>query len=319
MVARRAPAQISADLAVLLAALLEAIGVDDLLTTTEAAEAVGITPEAVRVWCRSGRLGFFDQRLSCFLIPRRELRAFVEAHWGKAPERFDHFVPAQTRSALSMLTMTDEKKLPRLTPIEKQQLENLLHRVEGFRSGPVADALREEQALKAKQERLAARERALTAKVGELRSDLDEIATRLGAMAARRSPAYSTAPKLKPLIEKWAELEGPKLAWLVEEGFINTAADLERDLLKFLTLCLTAGLGLDTTAARFLHEQPTASGSLADHIEQMQHANGSAPPPKSDAEKLAEQVMAVGRRWNTGVFAEPEPEPPSNNKRRRGQ
>jgi hypothetical protein len=315
MVARRAPA--TADLLALVTALLEALGVDDLLTTGEAAQAVGIGTEAVRVWCRSGRLGFFDQRLSCFLIPRRELRAFVEAHWGKVPERVDHFVPAQTRSALRILTMTDEKKLPRLTPMERQQLESLLHRVEGFRSGPVADVLREEQALRAKQERLAEKERKLTAKVAELRGALDEIAERLGAMAARRSPAFSTAPKLKPLIEKWVELETPKLAKFVEYGIVSTADDLERHLLEFLTNCLTAGLGLNTTAARFLAERPTDLGSLAGIIEERQQANGSAPPPKSDAEKLAEQVMAVGKRWNTGVFAEPESEPPNNKRRRR--
>jgi excisionase family DNA binding protein len=318
MVARRAPAQ-SADLAVLLIALLEAIGVDDLLTTTEAAEAAGITAEAIRCWCRDGKVGFYDPRLRQFLIPRRELRAFLEAHWcGRVPARFDDFVPAQTRSALSIVTMTTAKPPPRLTAMEKQQLENLLHRVEGFRAGPVADALREEQRLKAKQEKLAARERKLAAKVAELRADLDEIAERLGAMAARRSPAYSLAPKLKPLIQKWAELERPKLAAFVEDGLITSKADLERDLEKFLTVFLTIGRGLDTTAARFLSERPSDAPSLADHLEAYQQANGSAPPPKTDAEKLADQVMALGRRWNTGVFVpEPESEPPNNKRRRR--
>jgi hypothetical protein len=313
MLARRAPA--TTDLTALFAALLEALGADELLTTTEGAQAAGITPEAIRCWCRDGKVGFYDARLRQFLIPRRELRAFLEAHWhGRVPARFDEFEPAQTRSALSILAMTDEKKLPRLTPMEQQQLSALLSRVEGFRAGPVADAMREEQALKARQEKLAEQERKLTAKVAELRGALDEIAERLGALAVRRSPVYSTAPKLKPLIEKWVELEGPELRWMVEEGFISSAADIERELLKWLTVGLQIGFNLDTTAERFLHERPAAS-SLADYVEAHANANG-APPPKTDAEEQAEEVIATGKRWGSRLFRDDAP-PPTNKRGRR--
>jgi hypothetical protein len=55
---------------------------EPLLTPREAAELVPIGVEAVRVWCRDGRVGFFDRRLRTFLIPLDQLRSLCSRDVG---------------------------------------------------------------------------------------------------------------------------------------------------------------------------------------------------------------------------------------------
>ena len=86
--------------------------------------------------------------------------------------------------------MADNTKIPPLTPLEKTQLEALLRKVEGFRAGPVAAALREDAAerreLEATRDELASRERRASEHLSELRSALDAVTSGIDSLVTSR-------------------------------------------------------------------------------------------------------------------------------------
>ena len=86
--------------------------------------------------------------------------------------------------------MADNTKIPPLTPLEKTQLEALLRKVEGFRAGPVANQLREEQKLKAERETLAAEERRAQEHLHSLQAALDRVSGEIDALIAQRPGSF---------------------------------------------------------------------------------------------------------------------------------
>jgi hypothetical protein len=292
-------------------ALLEAAGCegDELLTTGEAAEACGIGAEAVRVWCRDGKVGFFDFRLGKFLIERRELRRFIEAHWGRVPRAFDEFVPTQSRSALRKIPMTDETKPPRPLGLhETLQLKALLARVEGFASGPVAEQLREERAeeqrLRAKQEKLKEQERQAAAHLSKLQAWLDEVSEQLDVQLARAHERNRYSRGWQPGNLR-AGLR--QVAGVLRERLPRIASYLAADEVAGLLEAAVEGMINPPQPPRSLR------AFLAEPASERGAATAPPPPPEpTDAKETAAQFLATARRHNSpAVTPEPKkPEPP---------
>lgn len=115
----------------LIAALADAVsrllaldaGHDPLMTTTQAAGAVGISREAIRLWGHKG-LGRFDAITGRLLIRKSELVAFVGAHWDRVPRALAEFGPRQVRDQLRCDPMSI------INPFERQQLESLVRKAQ---------------------------------------------------------------------------------------------------------------------------------------------------------------------------------------------
>jgi hypothetical protein len=296
----------TADLVSAAALLLKAAGAEyDLLTVPEAADLAGVTCETARAWCRSGRIGRFDRRLAMYLIGKGELRAFLLRHWeGRLPARFDS-VPTQAPSVLSFTAMTDDKpiRLPPLSAAEKTRLSELLNKVEGFRAGPVADALREEQKLKAEQERLAKLEEKAAQRLATLQSELDALTSRLVGRARQPGLArYLEAlnGQLKGVLERRpAYAQEPETR---EEllGLLQAAYDIYVEQAR-APKCRSCGQILSSETAVHWHDATAAN---------------AAP----GAEGTAEQILRTWDRYADQVAdskARPRPSSPSKPSSRR--
>ncbi len=158
-------------------ALLQLAGVtpSDLLTVGEVAELVAISKEAVRNWCRDG-LGFFDERLHCFLIPRAELQQFLKQHRGFAPKALREFVPTQANSILSWPARydmpRDARNLKPLSALEKATLRALQERAAASNVIPISA---EERRLQEQRDQLVQREERASVRLRQLQADIDAV------------------------------------------------------------------------------------------------------------------------------------------------
>jgi hypothetical protein len=256
---------------------------DQLLTTAEAADAAGIGVESIRVWCRRG-LGFWDERLGCFLVAKADLRAHLLDHWGHVPARFDEFVPAQARSALGGNMSWPPGELPPrpdrpLDAAERASLRALIDRASpddlldcGPGGAEVARA-REER------DRLREQEAAASDRLSALRTALDESTTRLDQLIRGAALRQRSRPHLAGTLAKLSAALRSQLPRLSERDALDPES---------LDAILEAALSDHLPTRQTLHEflgieprKPIASGD------------------KQKDEPLvvtAEQIIAAGKK-----------------------
>ena len=182
---RRTPEQL-VDQAIAL--LAEAGALEPLLTVAEAAALVGVTTEAIRVWCRDNGLGCFSRQFRCFVIPLSDLHTYAKNH-GKTVASFEF--PQVPDRVVSLIFLHRGRSMPRelrppsprpLSESEQYQLQQLLDRSGQSLAQAEARRARErdqERRLRARQDKLAAEEARLAKRLAQLHVDIDIVSAKL--------------------------------------------------------------------------------------------------------------------------------------------